>query len=98
MFLWLFTVIYNGQDNIGTGFHTQFAAIEANVVILCGTPVSTGIMLIVNLAALILFLQASLRALFRFAVQAYNAVRAEILVGMDKGVEARGSNFIPIER
>ena len=55
-------------------FFTQSAGTEADIIVLCLTPGAAGIVLIVDLTALILLLKTGLRALFRLAVQTDDAV------------------------
>ena len=50
-------------------------------------------MLVVYPAALVLFVQAGFRALFRFAVKAHDPVCAELLIRVDKGVQAIAAVF-----
>ena len=84
----LFAVLYKRNNDIGTAFDSDRAAVEADVIILSGAPGSSGVMLIIYPATLIFFLQTRLRTLFRVAIKTYNAVCTEIHVGIDIGVEA----------
>ena len=80
----LFVEIY---DDIHTVFDTQIAGIQTNIIVLCRTPGTTGIVLIIDLTAFVLLSQARHGGLFAFAVKAYNTICAVFLVSMDVDIQ-----------
>ena len=78
----------HAQNDICAFLNAQSAAAEAHIVILCGTPGSAGVMMVIHSAALILFQQACFWTLLGFAVQLYNAVSPELGAGMDECMQA----------
>ena len=86
-FCLLFAVINHLDNYVRTLFNTDLCAVQANIVVLRSAPITAGVMLVVYPTALILLLQAGLRAFFGFTVKANDPVSAEgdirMYVGMD---------------
>ena len=82
----LFAVIDNAQKDVYTGIDTECTAVEADIVVLCYTPGSAGVVLVIHFAALVFFLQTHFGTLFGFAVESDDTVSAEGHIRMDIGM------------
>ena len=76
-FCLLFAVINHLDNYVRAFFNTDLCAVQANIVVLRSTPITAGVVLVVHTTALVLFVQAGFRTLFRLAVKANDPVSAE---------------------
>ena len=90
--------VCQGDDNVSAAFDTDGAAVQADIIILGHTPCSAGVMLVINAASLILFLQPSQGALFGITVKADDTLLAKFHIRIDKGMEAIRAVFENIIR
>ena len=84
----LLTVFYHIQQDFYTAFLAQSAGAKANIIVLSLAPGTTGVVLVVDLAALILFMQTGLGALLGFAVKTNDAVSTVVHIRIDKCMQA----------
>ena len=76
------------DDDIHTSLFAQCTAAQAQVIVLRSAPGATGVVLIVDTAALVFFLQTVFRALVRFAVTGDDAVGAIVNICVNESVQA----------
>ena len=74
-------------DDIRAFVDAQRTGVEAQIVVLRFAPVAVGVVLVVDLALAVFFLQTLLRGLLRLAVQAHNALGAMLHIGMDENMQ-----------
>ena len=83
----LLTGFDDGNNDIGTLLHPQNSGIDTKIVILCHTPGSSGIMLIIDSAPFILLVQAGFGTLLRLTILGNDPLRTKILIRVDKYME-----------
>lgn len=81
------------QDDLNALIDAQVATVQAQVIVLCHAPGLTGVVLIVDLAALVLFSQTRFGTLFAFTVETDNAVSTEIIICVDEYMQTIFSIF-----
>ena len=92
----LLGVLHDLADDICALFNTQNTGIQADVIVLGLAPGTAGVVLVVDAAALILFVQTLLGRLVRFAVAADDALGAVANIGKDVGMESIRAIFPPM--
>ena len=76
------------HNDIGAGLHAQFGGIQADVEVLGVAPVAAGVVLVIDLAALVLLGQTGGGSLLGLAVELDDAVLAELVIGVDEDVQS----------
>ena len=88
----LFTfALHQRNKDICAPLHAKNATVEGDVIVLRHAPGSAGVVVVVYLAALVLFCQTGFGTFFRFTVEADDAVSTEFLAGMDKSMKGIGA-------
>jgi hypothetical protein len=78
---------YSINNDLHALVNAQHAGAKAHLIVMCSTPGTTGIVLIIHAAALILIIQTSLGRLLRFAVKTNDALCAEGVLCMDENID-----------
>ena len=84
----LLGIVHNAADDVSTLVNAQNTGIQGNVIVLRLAPGTAGIVLVIDAAALILFVKTLLRRLVRLTVTANNALCTVGFVG--KYVDMQG--------
>ena len=88
----LFSGILNDADqNIPALLNAENAGVQTDVIVLCLTPGTAGVVMVVHTAALVLFCKAGFGTLFRFTVKSHNAVSAVGGIGENVGMKRIGT-------
>ena len=89
----LFGCVNEIDNDLCRFFNTDCSGIEADVKVGCVAPGAAGVVLIIELAALILFGKPHFRTLFGFAVETNDAVGTKSGICMDVNMECIGTVF-----
>lgn len=81
-------LFYQSENDFYATLDAQVTTVQAKVVILRHAPGLTGVVLVVDLAAFILFSQSGFGTFFAFAVKPDDTIGTEVVICMDKYVQA----------
>ena len=82
-------LVRNQRNNdLRSFFNRDCAGVDADIVVISGTPGASGLVLIIDFTALIIFLEAGVRALLGLAIETDDAVSTVVHIRMDERMEA----------